>query len=415
MRAGLALLVVAALAAAGCSDRARLNPFDPGNPTTGGRPAGFAAIADDGFVRLNWDAATSSTVTGFQVFRMAPGDTGFKAISSALPASSSGFLDVGLLDDLDYRYRLYFLFASGLGPRPAEDVATPGRVRPWVVDGDRHSLIRVTPDGRRISLEDSRFSGPSEVAVDNVTRRVWVSDTFGQKVYLYDPVTLDLLAFTSVSTPLGIAVRRDDRTAWVCDQGLNAVRHFDPGGGFGSPAQIIPVDQPIAIAIDPVSKVSWVCERGAQRLAAYAANGLFQGSVALDALSRVAVDSTTHDIWVSSFNHGWVVRVTTTPAAADTVGGLSGPIGLAVDPRRGRIWVADALADQVVALHRDGSVEFRVSGVAEARNVDVDLATGEAWVTAPGDGSVVRISPTGVVLRRLSGLGFPDGISIGAP
>ena len=44
MRRVAALLTVALLAA-GCSERARLNPFDPANPDTGGQPAGFVAIA----------------------------------------------------------------------------------------------------------------------------------------------------------------------------------------------------------------------------------------------------------------------------------------------------------------------------------------------------------------------------------
>ncbi len=417
MRRFLALLIalLALAGAAGCSKRTRINPFDPDNPTTGGRPAGFVALAGNSTVELRWSAASGNSVQGFQVFRQAGSESTFTPLSGLLLPSSTGLNDFGLSNGVDYRYRLYFVFSEGLGPRPAEDIATPGPQRPWVADGTRHSLIRVTADGRRVALEDSRFEGPTSVAADNGSGSVWVSDELGQQVLLYDPVSRDLLPFSAVSSPTGLLVDPSNRTAWVCDQGLNALRHFDPSGGFGTPPQIIPINAPLDVARDAGSYALWVCERGDNRIGAYSQTGVFAGAVAVDAPSRLAVDSVTHHVWVTSFQRGQVVEISNALAAVDTIGGLSGPIGIAIDWRRGRIWVADAFGNQVVALRRDGTVEFRISGIPEAREIDVDLPTGEAWVTAPGNGSVYRLSSAGLILTHLGGLETPDGISLGVP
>jgi DNA-binding beta-propeller fold protein YncE len=417
MRRFLALLIalLAIAGAAGCSKRARVNPFDPDNPTTGGRPAGFVALAGNASVELRWSAATGTSVRGFQLFRQVAGESTFTALTGIVPPSSTGVYDFGLKNGVDHRYRLYFVFDEGLGPRPTEDIATPGTQRPWVADGTRHSLMLLTADCRHVALEDPRFEGPTSVASDNGTGAVWVSDELGKSVQLYDPVTLTLTSFTSVSSPTGLLVDPINHTVWVCDQGLNALRHFDPSGGFGTPPQIIPINAPLDVARDAGSRVLWVCERGDNRIGAYSAAGVFAGAVAVDAPSRLAVDSLTHEAWVTSFQRGQVVRISNAPAAVDTIAGFSGPIGIAIDWRRGRIWVADAFGNQVVALRRDGTVEFRIAGIPEAREIDVDLPSGEAWVTAPGNGSVYRLSPAGVVLQHLGGLSSPDGISLGVP
>jgi hypothetical protein len=71
MRVLVPFLVAIAVAGAlsGCSDRERLNPLDPSNPSTRVAPIGFAAVAGDGFVSLSWRPATSSDVTGYDLYR----------------------------------------------------------------------------------------------------------------------------------------------------------------------------------------------------------------------------------------------------------------------------------------------------------------------------------------------------------
>lgn len=412
----LAVLVLGLLLA-GCSKRERLNPFDPGNPFTGGRPSGFVALAGNQQMRLRWDGASTPDLLGYQIFRRVDGDSAFIPLTTLLPARTTSIGDFGLANGLKHYYRLYYVFESGNGVLPAEDFGTPGPMRPWISDGGRGSLVRVTADGRRVAFEDAAYSAPAGVAVDITGGRVWITDPGAAEVVVYDPSTTNRATIgPPLVSPSAVAVDPGDLSGWVCDPGLNQVLHFTPAGNPAVPSQLFSIDNPIDVAVDPTDRSVWVCERGADHLRHYAYDGSPIGAATVIAPSRVAVDSTTREAWVTSFTRAVVVRVsggTTFPTPRDTVSGFQGPIGIAVDFRRGRIWVADALAGQVVALRRDGSVEFRVSGLSEVRSIAVDVQSGEAWCTVPGIGQVARLSPTGALIDAAGGLSRPDGIGLG--
>lgn len=413
MRRLLSLLALGLLLS-GCSRRERLNPFDPGNPVTGGRPAGFVALAENGLVRLHWDAAATADLRGYQLQRRVASESTYRVIASLLSPSTTSLGDFGLISGVEHHYRLYYVFASGLGALPAEDVATPGPLRPWVADGGRGSIVRITADGRHVAFEDNRYSGPSGIAVDIPGGRVWLTDPSAHTVIVYDPTTGGQVTIAApFVSPAAIAIDAVDRTAWVCDPGINQVLHLTSTGTFATPAQLTSIDNPLDVALDPTNRSVWVCERGADHVRHYDNSGTLLGTAIVTAPSRVAVDSITHQAWITSFQDRRVVRLSSTQVPIDTIGGFSGPIGIAIDARRGRIWVADALGNTAVALRRDGSVEFRVTGLSEVRAIALDLATGEAWCTLPGTGRVARISATGTVLQSTGGLGSPDGIAMG--
>lgn len=412
MRGRAAVLALALGLLAGCSSRERTNPFDPANPRTHGAPVGFAAVAGDHLVALGWEPAAGAGLSGFQLFRRDEGDSLFRPLGPVLPGDTPGYLDFPLTDGRRYDYRLYFVFSRGLGPRPAEDSATPGPLVPWVVEQGNGALDRLSADGRHVAFTRSGFVGPVDVQVDPITGRVWVSDPGFGRVTVYDPGLGLAVAITGLLTPSAIAVDPADHTAWVCDEGLNAVYHFTPRGAPAVPAALAPLATPIGVALDPLDGSVWVCERGQNRVRHFSAGGTPLSSTAVDAPSRVAVDSTTREPWVTSFDRAQVLRLAPTGAPRDTVGSFLGPIGVAVDPRRGRVWVADARANGIVALGRDGSVQFRVGALIAARAIAIDRASGEAWVACTGEGTVVRVSPAGAVVERAGGLNQPYGIAL---
>ena len=78
-------------------------------------------------MRLSWTEVASPTLVGYQVFRLAPGDTAYRALTGVLPPSQTSLGDFGLLNGADHRYRLYFVFEAGLGPRPPRTSPRRGR------------------------------------------------------------------------------------------------------------------------------------------------------------------------------------------------------------------------------------------------------------------------------------------------
>jgi sugar lactone lactonase YvrE len=413
MRRDLPLLALLLLAS-GCGERQRLNPFDPSNPVTGGRPPGFEALATDQVVTLEWQPTVSSGLLGYHLFRQIAGDTAFTQISGLLPPTQTAAGDFGVRNGVAITYRLYYVFAQGGGGLPAEDVATPGPLVPWVADF-AGGAFRMTADGRHILTADNAAQGPTAIITDLAGGVVWISDSFGGRVIVYTPSTGEHVYISTVETPSAMALNPLDGTVWVCDESLNELLHFNPNGSPASP-QVIPLlDQPEGVAIDPIDRSIWVSENFGNRLRHFSESGSPLGSGTFGAPSRVAVDSVTHGAWSTSFANGKVYVASKTFSIIDSIGGFQGPIGIAIDPRRGLVWVADAAAGQIVVLHRDKSEAFRVGGLPEVREISLDLASGEGWITVPGASQVVRISATGSVIRRTGGFSRPYGISVGTP
>jgi streptogramin lyase len=410
MRRLLPVLVSTTLLLAGCSRRERANPFDPLNPSTSGRPSGFVALAGDHEVRLRWQAVQGNSLRGYQIFRRAPDETAYRAITDVLGTGVTSFRDFPLTNGHDYAYRLYFVFLSGLGSRPAEDVAAPGAAVPGLIEGGGADLVQITPDDRRVVTRRGGYGATTDLAANPADGAVWVADEGFGRVVVYQPASGVTVSIPGLSRPRAVAVDPFDGSGWVCDLGQNRVHHFTPEGGTASPP-IGQLNQPVDVAVDPQDGSVWVCELGGDRLGRFEATGPLWGRTLADP-SRVAVDSTTREGWITSYANGTVTQLSPSGQLLVTVAGFTAPLGVAVDARRGRIWIADPGAGSVVALGRDGSEEFRVTGLGDAGELAVDLGTGEAWVVLRDPGQLARISPSGVLLRVMAGFGSPIAVSV---
>ena len=407
----LLLLVAIALLIAGCSRRPRANPFDPLNPSTSGRPPGFVALGGDHVVRLRWHAVQGNGLIGFQIFRRWPGEPDFTPISGVLGPNTTSFRDTLLNNGEDYAYRLYFAFLSGLGTPPAEDVAGTGAAVPWLVEWNGDDLVQVTPDNRRVVARFGGYVGAADVAANPVTGEVWVADEGAGRVVVYQPQSGVTVTIPGLFLPRAVAVDPFDGTGWVCDGGNHLVYHFTPDGDQVA-QPIAALNGPVDVAVDPQDGSLWVCERGAGRVDRYDPAGQLLWSQPVAYPSRVAVDSTTREGWVTSYERGTVSRFSLTGQPLGPISGFRSPFGVAADGRRGRIWIADPEAGQVIALDLDGNVEFRITDLADAGEVAVDLATGDAWVVLGYPGSLARISPAGSVTRVQSGFQSPIAVSV---
>jgi DNA-binding beta-propeller fold protein YncE len=265
--------------------------------------------------------------------------------------------------------------------------------------------------GRLVRGVAGDFVSPAHVAVDGTTGDVWVGDSFTGDVTVLN-TSGDRRVITSLLRPAGLAIDPLDHTLWVCDEQLDEVAHFLPSGAAATPPRVGPLDLPLDVAVDAIANLVWVGEHGDPSLRTFRRNGVSVFTVEVPRPSRVAVDSVTHDAWVTSFDRGLVVRVSAAGFATDTVAGLRGPIGVAVDSRRGAIWIADALADQVVVVDRTARIVRRIGGLAQAREIAIDLATGNAWVVTAGDGRVVVLSPEGVEVASQAGFAQPYDIAL---
>ena len=405
MRRLLALLTLIALA--GCSRRERANPLDPANPTTGGGPTGFNAIADFSLVRLRWDPQLTLGIDGFELDRLAPGDSLYRPVPGVLPAQTSQFIDSSVRNGQTYRYRLYYVTGGARGTRAASDEATPGAARIWVSDRGWPALLRISPDGRDVA-QAVGVGEPNALVYDPASQYVWYTDFADRQVRLYDPQVLADNHFTGFGNAQQIALDPVNESVWITDSQAGNVRHLYPTGAAATPGTLSLLDVPTGITVDTGDRSVWVCERAGNRVRHYDVNGTPIATTSVTAPSRVAVDSVSHIAWVTSFDRGLVTLLASDGRHLDSLTIASGPIGLAIDRPQDRVWITDALGDRVFAVRLSTHVtQFTVSGLHGARDVAVDHTTGEAYVLAATDGALVRLSATGVELQRVRGLSAP--------
>jgi hypothetical protein len=416
MRVRRALLIPAALAAlglvvvTGCAERERSNPFDPANQNTQGRPAGFMALARDGRVDCVWQPQTATGLVGYQLWRKTANETTYHAISAVLKPSVSRYSDLGLLNGLEHDYRLYYVFNTGPGAGPAEDVATPGPQVPWVADAADGALLEITADGRHVATSHNGFVRPVTVAVDTTTGHVWSSDPDAAEVRVLDAASGVSLTIPVSGTPGAIATVNGDSSAWVCAEDAGLVLHLGPDGqrlGTWSGFSL-----PLSVAVSGFDGSIWVCEHDGNRVWRRDLELGTTTNVTLSQPSRVAVDAATGEAWVTSFANAVLWKLSPACVPMDTIGGFAGPVGVAVDAQRSTVWVADPSGDQVRVFAVDGTPRFTVTGLPGARSVAVDPLTGEGWVATIGSGEVIRISATGTVIHRLGGTGVPNDIAV---
>jgi len=411
MRRALALLALALLAlTAGCSRRERANPLDPGNPSTGGRPEGFRAVAGFASVQLTWTAQDDLGIDGFQLLRRSPGDSLFRPLGGLLPPQADRFLDAGLPHSGDYAYRLHFVVGGELSGAAAEDVAGPGPGRPWVVDAGAQALVRLSPDGRDVLLRSVRTIEPFSLAVSQRTGTVWLADPFSNTVEILDSELASTRRFTGLQGPYTMAISPRDESAWVCelDGGL---AHVTASGTPSLPPRIDGLDGPTGVAVHPADHSVWVVEQDGDRARHYTFDGIAIASTALSSPTRVAVDSVSKNAWVTSLARGRIHRLNELAQPRDSLTFAAGPIGIAVDWRRDRVWVADAVGGAVLLIEASSRTLLRrIPGIAEPRDVAVDLTTGECWVAARGEGAVLRLAPDGALRSRVGG--FSDVVEV---
>lgn len=413
MRRLVALLVLLALVTGGCSRRERLNPLDAGNPQTGGAPEGFNALADFSAVRLVWRPRPDLSIDGYQLFRLAPGDSVYRPLGPRQPPNVGSFLDAGVFNDRQYGYQLRYIISGVVGDAVASDVAEPGPVRAYVVDGDGGRLVRLTPDGRDIASTRGRLGAPFSLAVRQDFGPIWVSDDLDGIVWWLDPASAEPRGLPGLNRPFTIALDPQDGSAWVCDRSgtSGSVHHFDAVGN-ALPGTIGGLLEPSGIATDPADGALWVTERSGDRVRRYSSLGIPLGARPIPTPSRVAVDSLTGEAWITSATTGWVWRFARNLTVLDSLQ-LASPVGLALDWRRRTAWIADAQAGQLVAIDMDTRlVRLRIAALAQPYDVAVDLDRGEAWVVARGTASVARYAPDGARLGRVAGLGDPWEIKL---
>ena len=410
----LGLAVVALVGAVGCSNRLRNNPFDPGNPETGGRPPGFTAIAGESRVLLSWNLVVSDHLAGYELFRQAPGDTGFVLVNPLVTPDQTSYLDSNLVDDSTYAYRLRFVLTDGSRGTSSDAFARPGPARIFVADAATGFITRVAPDGRARVFILPGLETPSFVGVEPVQGRVWSTSRDQGIVAVWTANGTLVTVNGSLGAPGRVAPIPSSNDAWICDERTGEVLRFNSGAGVTVSAEGFALPSDVAVA----GTGAWVADRDGRRLVhiTSAATIDFEESVP-DKPWRLAYDFVNQDLWVSYTEAGAVECRNSAGALRFRIDNLARPFTISFDTARGVAWIAEAAGDEVIAFDRTG-VKLRTIPVIQPRGVAVDTRTGEVWVTSlgagEGAGTLQHFAFTGELLSQLGLFVRPSAVDLDA-
>lgn len=314
------------------------------------------------------------------------------------------------------------------GPIVPFGVADDGAGGAWVTDPQFRLLRRLDAQGRTMAVIDGMaahatpFAAPMGVAVDPVTRHVFVSDPVRNLVQAF---TADGAWVRSISgapglplsSPFGLAFDAAGML-YVADAGNHRVRSFAPDGtegpaiGTGATA----LSSPYGVHVD--ASGIYVADTGGNVVRKFNAAGTLlatidgrtAGARPLSAPAAVAVDA-GGNVWVADTGNSLVQKFNAAGAhlasidgSASGGGALVMPLGLALGAGGG-ILVADTgngLVRRFAASGAPaGSGDAGPVRLSKPRGVAVD-ASGQPWVADTGNGLLVAFGPTGPV-RTLGG------------
>jgi DNA-binding beta-propeller fold protein YncE len=398
---------------AGCEGRLHSNPLDPDNPSTGGGPVQFVALAGHGVVTLSWDPAPSGTqVAGFLLERKERDAGAYATLVPVLPRTTDGYVDASALDDVEYQYRLsYVLAGGGSTGSPVVRDARPGPEIAWVADPGSDEVVRFAPDGRAVEFAIPGVTAVNRLAIQLSGGEVWATEPLDGRVRIWDVDGSPLASFNGLAQPNAVAVDAASLTAWICEESGPRVRRWTSGGVVQGTSPLLSLPTDVAVR---AGGGAWVVDNGAGRVYRLDASGTPVDTidVGLDP-RRIAVDALDGSIWVSRFTAGEVVHIAANGAILGTATGLEGPYALDVDEFRNQVWVGLDGANAVQTLARsDASRKFRVNGIPRPRGLALADRTGECWVVAIESHELVRIDATGAVQSRYAGLSAPFDVRV---
>ncbi len=369
----LCWVVLVGILCCGCEERKRLNPLDPLNPLTKGRPTGIGVVSEAHEVTLRWDETPVDGLVGYRVFRRVWPESAEVAVALR-PASI--FRDQERPYGVRHDYSVSVVTADYESPRSEWVSITPGPTFCWVASAYEGTVVRLTHDRRHELLRYTGMAYPWIVEPDPVTGNVWVVDA------IYGTVS-----------EIATSGQEQLRLGWF--------------------------RQPNDIALDHRRRFLWILEQAKADSAVvhkFSVEGNFiLSSGGLVRPSRLSVDVHTGACCVADLGARKVVRVSANGRTSDLVTGLVAPTGLALDVPHGRLWVADGT--QVLALSLGTGTMVRAEGpFARAYALAANDSTGDCWIVDLGSGQgqaqVVRLLADGSRVASYGPFVQPYGIAV---
>lgn len=290
--------------------------------------------------------------------------------------------------------------------------------------GDRFSII----DGTTDSVVTSFPVGNISCLLVNTTvtpARTYVGDFAQGWLYVVNDSTRSIIATLTgfggmISGPRALALEPGGGKLYVAEYGNDRVAVLD-ASTYAVLTRVSVGDTPRALGIYSAKnhKRLFVANRTSNDVTIIdAKTDSVVASVAVGGAPKaIAVDTSSAYAYVTNENSDTVSVIDDTDALLATIGVGDRPVGIAVDTVGGRVFVANYLSNNVTVIRTsDRSIEATLAVQGGPFGVAIDAATRKVYVSNAASGSVSVIDPSLAVTtvateRGPIGIGVDSGVS----
>ncbi len=400
-----------------CTERERLNPIDPENPRTGGKPTGLRAIADRDTIQLVWNALPLRDLSGYQIYRRLASASTLQLIAQT-SAQVTTFREQSNQFGVPHSYAFTARIGNIETALSDEVTVTPGPTVTWVADSDSRAVIKLTHDGQHEILRSRAFINPFRLRVDQQRGAIWVLDEFTGDFGAIS-ATGDLIGKYDVfSDPVGLALDAETGSIWVGDNNENVLALFDKDGR--AQARLDSLPELGAIAFHAGLQELWALTSTgglllridkALRVTRMTLLPTWRGPVV-----DMAIMNTTGEAWLAAGDR--VVRINQEGNVVFTSAEeFRFASRLALDQTRGACWVIDDSGEfrnnsSVYKLNAQGVVQFKSDGFERPQGLAVNPFDGSCYALDTLQGRLVKITAEGVATNGYTGFLTPFAIEV---
>lgn len=408
----IALFMIIILAASfDCAERERLNPIDPKNPETGGRPRGLKIYSEYDRAILEWSAVPVENFLGYKIYRRSHADPSFQFFYQT-PPESSIFIDKRLTYGLKYHYQISVLGADFESERSDTVSIIPGPSIIWATDVYNRRIMKISHDGAHEIRQLPVTGYPWDIVVDRESGTIWYVDILSNQVYLLLGESYQIVASLPTGEPSDIALDVANYQVWVADETQGKIFVFNKSGeqlyeidGFQTPASLdcFEKDGSCWIADTKTKVVTKLSKKGTIRT--QIKNLIFPRAV--------SVNQTTGECWIADSSRilkydqdgNLLMKLETA---------IRAPFALSVDSDNGTCWILDANAtgapSRLMRFTSNGDIVFELSTFNWLSNLVVNPIDHSCIVAETGTGRILKISEDGTIFGISAGYVYPRGL-----
>ena len=195
-----------------CSDRKPLNPLDPNNPYTAGKPTGLRLLPIQNAVKIMWDPVDVNDLALYVVYKGVTGSEMFKLWE--VSPDSTFLLDTNVSFYEKYTYALEAHTEMYSSARSDTVQITVGPFNIYAADFWSNSIRMISWDGNHL-ITTRPVASPRKIALRKTDNSFWVANYYDRSLLLMSTDLVDITSVVLPDHPLDLEMNQDQGIAYV--------------------------------------------------------------------------------------------------------------------------------------------------------------------------------------------------------